>query len=385
MPGTARYRSNHVEQIHTGSFTFDGGPPFYDSMTLGVAEECNDIVGNRLGANPFAHWHIDRDYPFLDGATGVWEFNQYPIGHHSPYFPDPIGAFAEPNWLEQANLAFKILAETNPSSPHVSLPSAIGELKDLPMLIKSWGQNVLKKLSLGNVVKDIAGGNLWVRFGLRPMLSDIKKLTQFVKVSNEKFTQLRRLRDGKTLRKRINLGYDQVISSKENVIMHSQGAFITGTRQNIYTSKSWGSAEWKLLPDSDIPHMSDEELMKFSRRLVLGVTSYGALETAWELLPWSWLVDWFSNVGEFIAAHNNSVPCTSGRVCYMRTTKGIAVFEVDHASIPAGITLGGQYKLEVTRKLRLPVAALSPVPLPYLPILDGGKLSILASLAALRR
>jgi hypothetical protein len=175
-----------------------------------------------------------------------------------------------------------------------------------------------------------------------------------------------------------------VVVGPMDVILHSQGAFITGKRTDVYTKFSWATAEWKLDPDTDIPTMSDRDLLGYARRLCDGITTFGAAETAWELLPWSWLADWFSNTQNFIAAHNNSVPCSYGRLCYMRTTKGNSVIEVDPSSIPPGVTLSGQFRLWGVRKIRQPLVPISVIPLPSLPILDVGQWSILASLAAVR-
>jgi hypothetical protein len=345
-------------------------------MDVGVVEICDDVVGNRMGANSFSLFKSTRFFPYLDGTNGAWGFTRYPVGIHSTYLPDPEIAFPYQTLSEMEALSVEVRAKTNPSRSSVNVPAFIGELKDLPQLVKGWGRGLMK---------DVAQANLSWRFGLAPMISDIRKMTKFMKLSNERFNELRKLRDKKALRKRLSLPYEKVVHDPTNIIIHSQGAFITGTRQDEFTSKSWATIEWKLDPSSDIPKQTDQELLKLANRLVTGLTSFGAVETAWELMPWSWLADWFGNVGDFIAAHNNTVPCTWGRICYMRTTKGSSVILADPASIPSGVTLSGQFRLWVERKIRQPVVPISPIPLPFLPILNGGQLSILASLAALRR
>jgi hypothetical protein len=371
----ARTRTRNTEATHCGTLMYFGSP-VVDCMVLGTREDCEDVVGNREDANILSLKHTTRNFPALVGGAGTnKDFQHFPIGYHATFNPDPRAKFPLPNLAEMNAIAWKILAETNPSRPHVNVPAFLGELKDIPQLVRGWGQGI---------IRDVAKGNISYKFGIAPMISDIKKMTNFVKVSNERFTQLRRLRDGKTMRRRIALGYT-VVNDTYGDLFHSLAEFIYGTRSDTYTLKAWGTAEWKLLPDSDLPDMSDEELMKFTRKLVSGATGFGALEAAWELVPWSWFVDWFSNVGDLLAASNNSVSCTWGRLCYMMTTTGRSVISVDPASVPGYLTLSGDFNLKVIRKDRLPVYPIIPVPLPYLPILDGGKLSILASLAALRR
>ncbi len=377
MPGVSRTRYLDNESPISGTISFFGVNPFTDTMQVGVYKNCDDIVGNRDGANYLSIREMTRFFPCLQGVNGAWEFENYPIGYHSTHVSDPDSQFPPLGLSELEELAWDVLARTNPStSQSANIPAFIGELKDLPSLIKQTGQGILRTL---------ASANLSWRFGFAPMINDVRKMLKFMDASDKKFRELKNLRDHKALRKRVDLGYEQVVGSPTNVILHSQGAFITGTRTDVYTRKAWATAEWKLVPGTDIPDMSNDKLMKLARRLTAGITTYGAAKTAWQLLPWSWMADWAGNVQQFIDAHDNTVPCTYGRICYMATTKGSAVIEVDPTSVPSGVSLiGGQFRIWVERKRRLPMVPISPIPLPKLPILDGGKWSILASLAALR-
>jgi hypothetical protein len=139
------------------------------------------------------------------------------------------------------------------------------------------------------------------------------------------------------------------------------------------------------LPDSELPNLSDDEIGKLARRLETGFTSFGALETAWELLPWSWFVDWFSNVGEILAATNNTVGCTWGRIAIMRLTRVSYKYDFDPTGSDVWPVFSGWYNQHTTCKERFVGIPVIPVPLPRLPIIDGRKFSILLSLAALRR
>jgi hypothetical protein len=217
------------------------------------------------------------------------------------------------------------------------------------------------------------------------MISDIRKMCKFVEATERKFNELRNLRDHKALRKRVDLGYEVNTGSPYSAILHSQGASILGTRTDVYTRKAWATVEWKLVPDTDIPKQTDLELLRLARRLVSGATTFGAAKAAWELIPWSWLADWFGNAQQFIEAHDNTVPCTYGRICYMATTTGRAVIVPDLSGLPPSVSLvGGQFRIWVTRKRRQPIVPISSIPLPKLSILNYGQWSILASLAALR-
>jgi hypothetical protein len=320
-------------------------------------------------------------YPTLYGkrfsGLGVLEreFIGYPVGNRR-IVPDPRSKFPQYNVVQLNQLAWEILARTNPSRSHVNVPAFLGELKDVPMLVKGWGDGILRNIAKGNIT--------W-RFGVRPMIGDLRKMCDFARATNDRMNWLRKLRDGKTLRKRVSLATAGSSDATSRELIHSNGAILYGLFQVSYAMKAWGTAEWKLLPNTDIPKMSNDELEKFARRLTWGITTRGALEAAWELTPWSWFVDWFAGVGNMMAATNNSVPCTWGRVAVMRLSESRLKADKDPVGSDTWPTFSGWYDVRRTRKERWNASPTIPVPLPYLPVLTGGQLSILASLAALRR
>jgi hypothetical protein len=349
-------------------------------MTHGLYRTCDDVVDNWEGVNPFLVTHRFTYYPVLGGkelhANGsvLREFVDFPLAYR-PGAPDPVAQFANYSSLELSNLAWEILGKTNPNVPHVSVPQGLGELKDLPDLVNGWG---------GNILRRIAKGYLSWRWAIAPMIGDLKKLLKFVKAVDERIIHLMRLRDGQTLRRRCHLGKTTVKPAPSYVILHSEGAVLKGWRQVTYTSEVWGTAQWKLDPSSNLPQLGYGPLKDLARRLALGITSHEALSVAWELTPWSWLADWFGDLGDVIAATNNTVPLTWEKVCLMRTRIGKSDYVLDKSASATWPTFKGWYVEDYTRKERQIVFPITPVPIPFLPILDGGKLSILASLAALR-
>jgi hypothetical protein len=251
-------------------------------------------------------------------------------------------------------------------------------LKDLPSLVKGYGKGLLKSIS---------NGYLSWRWAIKPMIGDLRKLLRFQKAVNERLTWLYRLRAGETLRRRVDLGVTSINDSAQSVFIDTTGCWITGTSELRYVRKAWGSAQWKLLPDSVLPQVGSRELNQLAWKTTFGITSHEALATAWELTPWSWLADWFGNVGDVIAATNNSVGCTWGHVCYMRTLNARRVVKYNTTQSDADqlAALNGQeYYALTVRKERYVVAPVLPLPVPQLPILTNGQWSILAALAAQR-
>ncbi|DAD51144.1 TPA_asm: maturation protein [ssRNA phage SRR7976310_15] len=369
-----------------GTLTYynPGGTPTLTTVgcrAVGRVSRCQDTWGNRNGANQLSISHITTELPFLNGeriVNGYVErrFVSYPIGNGGSAITDPNTIFGGLSNAQLQEDAWEILAKTNPSSSHVNIPAALGELHELPQLVRGWGTSI---------IKNAAKGNLSWRWGVKPMISDIRKLCKFADAANQRLSQLRKLRDGETIKKRCHLRTGNVATGPTRVLIHSNGAILYAQRQVVSHHNTWGSAEWKLLPGSNLPKLSDADLDRFNKRVALGITTHGALEAAWELVPWSWLIDWFSNVGTMLQATNNSVGCTWGRICVMRTSESRTTYDHDPVGSSTWPVYQGWYNLRFQRKQRWPTSPLIPFPLPSLAVLDAGKWSILLSLAALRR
>lgn len=275
-------------------------------------------------------------------------------------------------------MAWEILSKTNPSVPHVSVPTFIAEMKDIPGLVKGFGETLLKRA---------ANGYISWRWALKPMISDLRKLFRFVKAVDDRVTWLMKLRAGQTLRRRVQLGVTVIVDAPQLKVVQSEGCSIYGRFTSSYARKAWGSAQWKLLPDSILPELGYGPLEKKATLLTFGLTSHEALAATWELMPWSWLVDWFAGVGDIIAATNNSVGCTWQNVCYMRRSEAILSCVYDPV-LSQAFALAGlknqSYKYAMIRKERFVVSPVLPLPVPRLPILTSGQWSILAALAAQR-
>jgi hypothetical protein len=252
----------------------------------------------------------------------------------------------------------------------------------------------------------IASSNLLGQWVIRPMISDIQKMWNFQEAVDKRLQELFALRDKKTVRKRIRLHQNQTIVGPTNVILHSEGTVINGTRTITYDEKSWGTAQWKMGPDVILPRYQGRFQDLAIRRKILktrldqlgynsllqkawdgasGLTSHEVLATAWELTPWSWFIDWFSNVGDLIAATNNTFDLMWSNLALMRTSSSRTAYTVTLPLTDSWVVFDKNafHYESFVRKERYPVVPFNPFPLPSLPILDGRKWSILASLARL--
>lgn len=303
---------------------------------------------------------------FTSGGIVVKQFANYPIGYRPT--PPPVTAFAGlPSLTELHNKCVHVAALTNPSRASTSGLSMIGEMRDIPTMTKRFGRNALAAVSRGYIT--------W-RFAYKPLLNDLRVMSKFTKAVQSRFHELTKLAERKWVGKSVNLGSYTAATPPQTVMVHSEGAYVSAYRRVKFTRKEWASIRWKLLVKPPLSAMARYDL---SERLVSGITCYEALVMAWELTPWSWLTDWFWGLGDWLAANNNTIPAVAGGFCWMATDTAESSYDV--ISKPEWVNLLGPHSEKTTRKIRLvpDTTALIP-PVPALPALTGGQLSILGGL-----
>lgn len=379
---SGRYRQCGSELRKSGTYYHSFYGTTDVSGTMYLRKEMLDTIGNF--PNPNGLWISTRysDFPVLFGTKHNYlgqierEFNHCPVGarHWTP--PDPGIDFPEPTDLAKSEYAWDTMASTNPSVPHVSVPVFVGELKDLPLLVKDWGGNLLRK---------VAKGHLTWRWAVKPMMSDIAKMTTFVDAVDKRVDKLRRLRDTNFLNGRAGLAArtDNFTEGTKLYFFNTLGDYYSGYVDTLTTEKVWGSAQWRLDPGVVLPK-SAEGLRKLALQITFGIDGYESLATAWELLPWSWFIDWFTSIGDAVASGRNTVPCTASNICLMQTLKSKVRIRLDGAFQPTWSHLEGHYADSLTVKRRYVISTIPPFVVTSLPFLDGGKWSILGSLAVLK-
>jgi hypothetical protein len=192
-----------------------------------------------------------------------------------------------------------------------SLATALGELYNdgLPSLV---GSTIYRTKSFAKKGKALGGEYLNVEFGWKPLVSDLKSLCKVIVQAREKLAVYEKNR-GRYLGRHFE--FPPEITTVETTLTSSppypplHSGFYSGsssrpryrTRETRRDTWFTGGYEYYLPPVSD----SREALIRYSslaeKLLGLQLTP----EVLWNLAPWSWLSDWFSNFGNVLSATSN--------------------------------------------------------------------------------
>ena len=274
-----------------------------------------------------------------------------------------FGHLSVPDQPSDALLAADLLSRTNPSRPVIDLPVAIWELREIPELLREEGNKIARGLAVGN---------LTYQFGIKPLVSDLTSLLNFSDEVAKRQRELEQLAK-KGLRRKRDLWSGSSSAGPLDIIAQSGDKLTIHLAVNKTTQRNIsGFVRW--YPTN--PRMMKGDMRALARKAVLGLTL--DFSTAWNMLPWSWLVDWCSNVGDVLQANRNIVGATHGPVQLMTQTKTTADATMNLP--PDKYSPGGW--TEVSKQRRS--VAYVPVDV-QLPVLNLRQLSILGSIGVTRR
>lgn len=268
-----------VDEIHP-RYPFEGGP--FDSRSLSASFMDQDCP---LGGTFYFHPVLNRWV-----TTGTPYTGKYRLQPKWITSPPASQAATCASYGPQAWNKFK------PGKPDVGLAQFIAELKDisgLKMQFLQFSQGLRKFLKGG-------GQNyLAVQFGWRPFINDLKDWWSSIRQIDKRIAALRKL-NGQWHRRGGTLFEDSSTSTSsgtDNII--TPGNYLTAKGWKVDTesiNKCWFKGSFRyFIPGLDDPRWG--KLRAISELWDLSITP----ELVWELLPWSWLVDWFANVGTVIS------------------------------------------------------------------------------------
>ncbi len=246
-------------------------------------------------------------------------------------------------------LGTSFIARTIPTKGPVNLSAILGEA--LQMLPQLPAMAYLKGTG-GSFPREASGEFLNYTFGIAPTVSDIQDLLKAVGSAAKLIKQYHR-DSGRRVRRRLSNPPIKETTVNAAVPLPSNGQprlygwgagypiLSAGEVQlsQTTTTRSWFSGAYSYhLPDSDGIIGKMEEVER-EVNFLLGTEL--TLETLWQLTPWSWLFDWFANVGDIMT--NASYLGSDGLVLrYGYLMNHVKVVQKYH--MPAGVTFRGGAK-----------------------------------------
>lgn len=381
---TARTRTRNGTDLGTKKNLSSGST--FSVVRDTVRESCTDVIGNYGCINPLSLQKATVTGGRLNGQTkGVVRYSlaNYPIDGYNDARLLPLSV------IDVSSLTNKAIARTGISTPVVNLPLFIAELKDVPSMLKHAG-DVLHLIKTGVTKlaqpKQVAAATLAYQFGWRPLIDDLRKLLDF-----QSHVEKRRYQIDQAFNNERGYRGKATLSIENNSSVEYRKLLQSSMQMTLYRDittdnyqRIWAAMTWK--PTARMRQLGYNSAYAESFRSALGLNARNIPLTAWKVLPWSWLTDWFANFSDFISATNNLIDYTPSRGCIMVNTRRSTTFDGAKFQWSTGETVTmDAYTLYQENKQRFVLPSMTTTLPPLkLPILDNYKLSVLGSLAILK-
>jgi len=220
------------------------------------------------------------------------------------------------------------IARTIPTNPVAGAAQFLGELREgIPTLP---GSSYVNRGGPGGLADEYIN----VEFGIKPILGDLRKFGEAVRTGSTvldqlerdsgrlvrrrySFPEVREVQEPEVLSSNISYGSPPLRTASPSAYLQTSGRL---TRQRTTITRYWFSGAYTYYYER-----GDSARAKLRRTEQDLAKLFGARvtpELLWELTPWSWLVDWSSNMGDvihnFSAFHNDGLVMRYGyMMCHM--------------------------------------------------------------------
>lgn len=267
--------------------TVHPGPPFVAEDNLFVRRYSGQparINGSRISGPDVCVFHNVPFVPFTNNdTTDMWSF--------------PLTG-----WKNEA------LASIQDSAPEVDIPLNVAELKDLPRTVRSLFSR--RRLSPGRA-NDLY---LTTQFGVLPLVGVVSDLLNLQKSIANRVAQhrakYRKRRARGTLSKSAIFFWSSTSTGGGN--FYDWAGNVNLSSSTTISHRAWWTA--RLTP---VQPLSETLANVVDNPLGIGEASP---ETLWNLIPWSFLIDYFADVSDVLRVTGNAMPYHVDSLCLMCTT-----------------------------------------------------------------
>lgn len=317
---------------------------FHDDFLMVSANHAySKKQGRWLSGGPFHVQHVDKTHyvgPQLHWMlNGVHWIGQPHFGYGSPNLPIPMtnAVAQQQSTIAQAD-AWSYGAtgwkRSRPGNPTANVLTSVAEtlregLPRIPLDLFNrltaliQGKNTWRRLHGTNPGSEYLNGI----FGWLPLLNDIKDMYETYRNIDKQLAQIYR-DNGKGIHRRREIKNTTTITPIQDT--RSSTPF-TGGWQNV--PPIWTTGSTRLIEVREdiervwfvgkfryyIPDIGSSQWKARTTRALFGVNP--TPEVIWNLLPWSWLADWFGNVGDVMSnLSSNAVDNLAAEYAYVMRT-----------------------------------------------------------------
>jgi len=378
----ARVRSR-TKSVVDGTVTYPGpagpivGGP---GSTVILSEVCNDFWKKKRRRYdpqgqgfPCSNLNLDRIErqwaPLHGGGINSWNFHRVcPNGVRGN-----VAAHISLGPRDQGNSYYvtKLLAETNPFRPYYSAPVAFKELLDVTTLFK---------LAAGTIYQFVGSTYLNYRFGWKAFLEDIKTLSKVVEAVNSRVKEINSLQQLGGLRRSVRLDNFGSKGSGTSTIQSTFGTFLYCRYTKSTKKEVWGSVRWypRFLNAKPLP-TTRADIWLTAVKQVFDIEDIDAY-TAYQMIPWSWLLDYFVDIGTWLGSKEGRAYVEPKDICIMRRTttidRGVRAYQGNSSDSVSG----GDYTIKHETLDRVGPLTPSGNPLHFTNLLTDGEIKILLAL-----
>ncbi|DAD52495.1 maturation protein, partial [ssRNA phage SRR5467091_14] len=410
MTSHTRTREDTFSYFTSGSYVkvtqsyFGGNPLGGPSSTNGVHNGETFVAGHKKMTDAVSH-QVPYDEHDLDSVRkqnmirgivdGVITVNTVvggtgQITTHTFHNYVPTGDGIDPRSMvppgfNSSYWKTRALALLNPTRPtQANIPLSLFELKDMPRMLKELGDAYAAYRLLRRRSQNSGGTKNWqavglagytpqallsVNFGWGPLFSDLHTLLLYSKAVNNRLQFLKNIGAGKTIKRKLGSSTFRIT---EGLVI---GDVVSYRTIRLYKDRQWCTAKYAL---KDPSWITDE-----SERINAALSVYGlrnqqwlSLSQVWNMIPWSWLIDYFANIGDVLEASMGYAPVSIRSLNVMQET---VVERTPEAIQGLAASIYTPFKHSLTSKRR--ASFINPTPsYSFTPYLTGHEQMILGSL-----